>query len=61
MSRAERGDLNNVAKECSEYEPIQTVNGLSIDYGEEKESEDAGCDSCVHLNNGDCDIYSQRR
>lgn len=59
MTKTEHGGANNVAKECSEYEPIQVVSNLAMDYGE-KELEDAGCDSCVHSNNGDCDVYVQR-
>lgn len=60
MNDEARDDFSHVAKECSEYEPIQAIRSLSMDDYGEKESEDAGCDSCIHLNNGDCDIYTRR-
>lgn len=46
--------------ECSEYEPIQTIKNLSLE-DEGEEPEDAGCDSCAHLNHGECMIYKREK
>jgi len=55
-----RIELNNVTQECSEYVPIQAAKSLSMAYREE-EIEDAGCDSCVHYNSGECEIYKREK
>lgn len=50
--------IYSIAHECSEYEPIQTVNNLAATF-EETEEEDAGCDSCVHFSQSECQIYKR--
>lgn len=51
---------NRGTHECSEYQPIQSIKNLSFQE-EENESEDAGCDSCAHLNHGECMIYKRQQ
>jgi hypothetical protein len=43
-------------QECSGYEPIQTAKIDSMELGS-MEMEDAGCDSCIHYHNGECEVY----
>ena len=56
MKRQIRDEYNAAAQECSEYEPIQAAKSLAMNI-EEHEIEDAGCDSCIHYNNGECGVY----
>ncbi|MGE5527654.1 MAG: hypothetical protein ACM3X6_00730 [Patescibacteria group bacterium] len=46
------------AEECAVYEPLMAAAVLT--HGEE-ETEDAGCDSCLHFENGRCAIYRRER
>jgi len=55
-----RNELNNTAQECSEYEPIQAAKNFPLAYGED-EMEDAGCDTCVHFNSGECEVYKREK
>lgn len=57
MGKKEKYD--SIAQECRVYEPIQTVVNLATIY-DEAEVEDAGCDSCLHFNNGECEIYQSK-
>jgi hypothetical protein len=43
-------------QECSEYAPIQAAKMVPPEFGME-ETEDAGCDSCTHYHNGECDAF----
>ncbi|HYH02778.1 MAG TPA: hypothetical protein VEC37_06735 [Bacillota bacterium] len=56
MKRQIREEYNTAAQECSEYEPIQAAKNLAMSI-EDNEIEDAGCDSCIHYNNGECGVY----
>ena len=56
MDQKRREELNAIAQECHEYQPIAAAENLSMAY-DENEVEDAGCDSCIHWDNGRCDIY----
>lgn len=57
MGKRKDGDYA-VIQECSEYQPIQATNNIILSYGEYVE-EDAGCDSCIHLNENECQIYKR--
>ena len=55
--------LYSIAHECSEYEPIQTIVNLTDSYdeiSEESEEESAGCDSCVHYSQSECQIFNRQ-
>jgi hypothetical protein len=56
VNRKIRDQYTVPAQECGDYEPIRAVKNLALDYGE-AEAEDAGCDSCIHSNNGQCEVY----
>jgi len=58
LDKKTREKYNAIAQECQEYEPIAAARNLSMAYGED-EVEDAGCDSCIHFNDGECDIYKR--
>jgi hypothetical protein len=50
-------DYNYVnIQQCSGYEPIRAAKMDSMEFGIE-EIVDAGCDSCAHYHNGECDVY----
>ncbi|HHZ20872.1 MAG TPA: hypothetical protein GX391_10245 [Firmicutes bacterium] len=55
MDQETRAQLNSIALECQEYQPIAVAENLAYSYGEEVE--DAGCDSCLHWENRGCNIY----
>jgi hypothetical protein len=44
-------------QECSDYQPIQTLKIFSMD--DLEIAEDAGCDSCVRNNKGQCEIHEK--
>lgn len=48
-----KDDFNGQA--CDEYQPIQTLKWFSLD--DMEAAEDTGCDTCVHHNQGKCQIY----
>jgi len=56
LNRYIREKYHPAAQECSEYEPIQVVKNLGNNI-EDSEIEHAGCDSCIHCNNGECMVY----
>lgn len=58
MERKTRENYNAIAQECQEYEPIAAARNLSMAYGEDQ-VEDAGCDSCIHFQHGECEIYQR--
>jgi hypothetical protein len=45
---------DQTAQDCTEYQPIQTLKS-SMDALEI--AEDTECDSCIHFNKGQCDVY----
>jgi hypothetical protein len=46
-----------VFQECSDYQPIQTLRTNLLD--DLEIAEDAGCDSCVRYNKGQCEIHGK--
>ncbi len=48
------------AEECQDYEAIAAAANLAHGYDDE-EAEDAGCDSCLHWNDGRCEVYRRER
>jgi hypothetical protein len=55
-------EYNSSAQECNEYLPIRAVKNVTLEFGVEKrEMEDAGCDSCTHNHNGECEIFRKRQ
>ena len=45
--------LKATTQECSQYEPIHKSKSYTS-----QSIENAGCDSCVHLTYGECEIYN---
>jgi hypothetical protein len=43
------------AEECIDYQPIQTMKIFSAD--DLEIAEDAGCDSCIRYNKGQCEVH----
>lgn len=60
MQKWEREELNEIAQECSEYEPIEAAKNLAMAAGEDGVAH-PGCDSCIHFDGGRCNIYLRER
>jgi hypothetical protein len=49
-------DNRSDTQECCEYKPILAAKTASVEF-EATETRDAGCDSCTHYHNGECEIF----